>query len=197
MAGLTLPLQTPRLLLRDFEPSDLAAVRDYALDPRVVASVLHEIRTEHELGAHFSAVLNARAFRPRRAFELAVVVRRSGKVIGTCELARVSGGVAEIGYLLARRYWGRGYATEIAIALRDAAFAQLKVSRLRALIADDNDASRKVLAKAGLHWAALRRRHTHAKGRWWDCEEYELLRSDWAPAAPVASARAPAARQGR
>ncbi len=189
MAGLTLPIDTPRLLLRDFEPQDLAAVRDYALDPRVVASVLHEIRTEQELTAHFSGVLNARAFRPRRAFELAVVVRRTGKVVGTCELARMSGSAAEIGYMLARRYWGRGYATEIAIALRDAAFTQLNVARLRALVADDNEASRKVLVKAGLHWAALRRRHTHAKERWWDCDEYELLRSDWAPTPPSTAAK--------
>jgi len=191
LAGLVLPLQTARLTLRDFTVSDLPAVRRYALDPRVVELVLHELKTEQDLTAHFSAVLNARAFQPRRAFELAVVVRRSGAVIGTCELARAGAGTAEIGYMLARRYWGRGYGTEVAVALRDAAFRDLRATRLRALVAVENEPSRRVLARSGLHWAALRRRHTHAKGRWWDCDEYELLRSDWIAAQPEVAAPPP------
>ncbi len=188
MARLALPLLTPRLALRDFLADDLPAVRRYALDPRVLAHVLQEMKTEEDLTRHFSAVLNARAHRPRRAYELAVIVRRSGALIGTCELTRTATGTAEIGYLLARRYWGRGYGTEVATALRDAAFRDLGAVRLRALIAIDNEASRRVLVKAGLRWAALRRRHTHAKGRFWDCDEYELLRSDWLGAAPPAPA---------
>ena len=61
-------------------------------------------------------------------------------------------------------------------------------ARLRALIAIENEASRRALVKAGLRWAALRRRHTHSKGRFWDCDEYELLRSDWTGAPPPAAA---------
>jgi [ribosomal protein S5]-alanine N-acetyltransferase len=188
LARLVLPLLTRRLALRDFLPDDLPAVRRYALDPKVLAHVLQEMRTEEDLTRHFSAVLNARAHRPRRAFELAVVVRRSGALIGTCELTRTSTGTAEIGYLLARRYWGRGYGTEIAAALRDAAFRDLGAVRLRAMIAIENEASRRVLVKAGLRWAALRRRHVHAKGRFWDCDEYELLRADWADSAAATGA---------
>lgn len=179
MATLTLPIVTPRLLLRDFAPDDLEAVRRYALDPRVLEHTLTELRSEHELTAHFTGVLNARTRHPRRAFELAVVVRRSDAVIGTCELARGVGATVELGYLLARRYWGRGYGTEVALALRDAAFNALRAERLRALIAVENERSRAVLVKAGLRWAALRRRHAHAKGRYWDCDEYELERRDW------------------
>lgn len=182
MASLALPITTNRLVLRDFEPDDLDAVRAYALDPRVVASVLHELRSERDLTRHFSAVLNARVHRPRRSFELAIVVRRTRQVAGTCELALHGAGIAEIGYMLAHRHWGYGYATEVAAALRDAAFRKLGATRLRAFIAADNEASRRVLVKAGLHWAALRRRHARAKGRWWDCDEYELLRADWARA---------------
>lgn len=192
MASLPLPIETQRLCLRDFDPTDLAAVRRYALDPRVVEHTLTELRTEADVSSHFSAVLNARLRRPRRAFELAVVVRRSGVLIGTCELARGAAQSADIGYMLARRYWGRGYGTELAIALRDAAFRDLGVERLRALVSVDNEPSRRVLTKAGLRWAALRRRHTHVKGRFWDCEEYELLRTDWRalcapPGAPTAT----------
>jgi RimJ/RimL family protein N-acetyltransferase len=196
MPALVLPLCTPRLRLRDFVATDLAAVRRYALDPKVVAQLTHEIKSEEELTVHFSGVLGARTLRPRRSFELAVEVKRSGSVIGTCELARGPAGTAELGYVLARRYWGRGYGTEIAIALRDAAFADLKVARLRAMIAIDNEESRRVLVKAGLRWNALRRRHTHARGRWWDCDEYEMLRSDW-PGPELEALQDAAARQRR
>lgn len=179
MPALRLPLETRRLLLREFEPADLAAVRAYALDPRVAETVLHDLKTERDLTRHFATVLNARALRPRRSYELAIAVRRTGALIGTCELSLQTGASVELGYMLARRHWGFGYATEVAIALRDTAFDLLKAARVRALVAVDNEASRRVLVKAGLQWAALRRRHTQAKGRWWDCEEYELLRSDW------------------
>ena len=57
---------------------------------------------------------------------------------------------AEIAYLLAKEYWGRGLATEAAIALKDYGFEKIGCDRLIFLIDPDNIASQKVALKTGL-----------------------------------------------
>jgi RimJ/RimL family protein N-acetyltransferase len=56
----------------------------------------------------------------------------------------------EIGYLLGRPHWGRGYATEAATAVRDYALSELGEERLIALIQDGNVASKRVAEKLGM-----------------------------------------------
>lgn len=187
---LTLPLRTRRLLLRDFTASDLPAMRAYAGDAQVLEHVLYEARDAGQLQAHLDRVLDSQRNRPRRAWELAVVVQRTGRVIGTCDLAVAGRREADLGYMLARRHWGHGYATEAATALVDHAFAQLGVERVYALVDVGNERSRRVLEKSGLHWEALLRRHAHAKGRWWDCNRYGLSRAEWQQARATGQALA-------
>lgn len=56
---------------------------------------------------------------------------------------------AEIGYWLGEQFWGRGIATAAVIALTDYAFQELKLTRVFAVPFAHNDASVKVLEKAG------------------------------------------------
>lgn len=87
---------------------------------------------------------------------LAVVEKSSSVVIGYCGLTHfpnIAGQPEiEIGYRLARRYWGRGYATEAATAVRDYAFESLNLQRLIALIDSANVASIRVAEKIGLRY---------------------------------------------
>jgi RimJ/RimL family protein N-acetyltransferase len=55
----------------------------------------------------------------------------------------------EIGWMLAREHWGRGYATEAALALRDWAFAERGLTRLISLIRPGNGASVRVAERIG------------------------------------------------
>lgn len=88
----------------------------------------------------------------------AVVEKGSGELIGYCGLfdfPDVNGRPEiEIGYRLARAYWGRGYATEAVSAARDYAFGVLGLTRLIALIDPGNVASIRVAEKAGLRHVA-------------------------------------------
>ena len=56
----------------------------------------------------------------------------------------------EIAYLFGREYWGRGYATEAATAVRDWARGELGFQRLIALIYPDNLRSIGVARKLGM-----------------------------------------------
>jgi RimJ/RimL family protein N-acetyltransferase len=55
----------------------------------------------------------------------------------------------EIGWTLGREHWGRGYATEAALACRDWALGELGLTRLISLIAHENVASIRVAEKLG------------------------------------------------
>ena len=55
----------------------------------------------------------------------------------------------ELGWALAQRFWGHGYATEAARAAREWAYSERGVERLISLIAPDNARSERVAEKLG------------------------------------------------
>lgn len=57
----------------------------------------------------------------------------------------------ELGYWLARDFWGQGLATEPALALRDHAFTTLGLHRIISLIEPGNAASIAVAERVGMH----------------------------------------------
>ena len=82
--------------------------------------------------------------------------REDGRVVGRAGFLRwdpetweVGGNETELGWLLAREHWGRGYATEAALALRDWAFAERGLTRLISLIAPTNLRSIHVAERLG------------------------------------------------
>ncbi|HEY1785946.1 MAG TPA: GNAT family N-acetyltransferase, partial [Pirellulales bacterium] len=58
----------------------------------------------------------------------------------------------ELGYRLARGHWGQGYATELSRALVQHAFDHVGLPQLVAIADTRNEASNRVLQKAGLHY---------------------------------------------
>ena len=70
------------------------------------------------------------------------------RLVGSCGLGRRPSGAVELGYWIARRQWGRGFATEASRALLDIAGA-LRLPRLQASHFVDNPASGRVLEKLG------------------------------------------------
>ncbi len=187
-ARLALPLVTSRLELREFVRADLASLGAVADDRRVRQFAPAESRA---LDAARRAATGPRSA-PRRAYELAVIVRRSGKLIGACDLALAGRRAADIGFMLAPRHWGFGYGTEVAAALVGFGFEQLALEHLSAVVAIENERSRHVLENAGLVWEGLMPRALRIGGRCWDCHRYTIDRPRWlAGQAPCAT---PAAR---
>jgi len=69
-------------------------------------------------------------------------------LVGSCGLGRRPSGAVELGYWIARPYWGLGYATEAGLALVEIARA-LRLQNLEASYFLDNPASARVLEKLG------------------------------------------------
>jgi [ribosomal protein S5]-alanine N-acetyltransferase len=90
--------------------------------------------------------------RARIPSQFAVVPRDEHTIVGYCGFfhhAEVPRQI-EIGYRLHPDYWNRGLITEAARAVRDHAFADLKLPRVISLIHPENIPSRRVAEKNGM-----------------------------------------------
>ncbi|MEO7209072.1 MAG: GNAT family protein [Steroidobacteraceae bacterium] len=189
MRKLTLPLRTARLNLREFVAMDFAAVHAYSSDPRVTRYLFFGPRDEQSTAEYLEELLAAQREQPRTRFELAVEEIGSGKLIGACDLSLIESNVVDLGYMLGADRWGNGYATEIALALVDAAFFDLRAQRVISTVDVNNAASIRVLEKIGMRWEAVYRKHRRAKNRWWDCHLFTLPREVWQASASSSADR--------
>ena len=179
MRTLALPIHTARLTLREFVRTDFAAIHAYSADPRVTRYLFFGPRDEDSTAEYLDGLLASQREIPRTRFELAVEEQGSGRVIGACDLSLIERDVADLGYMLGTADWGRGFATEIALALLHAAFRDLRAERVISTVDINNRASIRVLEKIGMRWEAVFRKHRRAKNRWWDCHLYVLPREVW------------------
>ena len=157
-----LPLRTPRLELRPFTDADLPAAHRIYSDPEVMRYVGHgPVGSEHESRGMLAAYTAHQAVHGYSFW--AVVERASGALIGDAGLflSQGIGPDVELGYTLARRSWGRGYATEAARACLDAAFGPLGLDEVIALVVPDNSRSLRVVARLGM--APDGRRHAYGR----------------------------------
>ncbi len=176
---LPLPIRTARLKLREFTADDEADVVAYSSDPLVTRHLLQGQRDARAAALHLAAVLRQRRAPTRRAWELAVTLAGDGRLVGACDLTLVAPREAVIGYLLRPAHWRRGYGTEVAAALVQAAFERLAVARVSSMVAVDNERSARVLTRAGLRWEAMLRRYGRIGHRWLDVHVYAMERERW------------------
>jgi RimJ/RimL family protein N-acetyltransferase len=147
--------ETARLILRRLSLADLPALTDLFADPKVMrfGDGPRSPEWARDWLDDCLASYERLGYGP-----WAVVEKAGGATIGYCGLffyPDVNGRPeTEIGYRLARAYWGRGYATEAVMAARDYAFTALGLTRLIALIDPANAASIRVAEKAGLRYEA-------------------------------------------
>lgn len=176
---LLLPLRTERLMLRDFHPDDFQAIHAYASDPDVTRFMFYGPRSEADTRAYLDRVIATQQAQPRTVWELAIVERADERVIGACDLTLEPGDEADLGFVLARERWRRGYATEAAREMLRAGFEELGLRRIFATCDVANHASAHVLEKAGLRQEATLERHKFAKDTWWTSYLYAIVVEDW------------------
>lgn len=174
-------LQTPRLLLREFEENDWRAVLAYQSDPYYLRYNPWSQRTERDVRDFVGVFLSWRDAWPRRKFQLAIVLPSEGRLIGNCGIrtSNTNIRIADIGYELDHRYWGRGYATEAAYALLAFGFNNLGLHRIHAHCIAENVASAHVLEKIGMRYEGRLRESEWMKGRWWDTLHFAILDYEW------------------
>ena len=83
----------------------------------------------------------------------AVLEKRTDQMIGYCGLSQFPDRAGtELGFRLARQYWGRGFATEAATAARDHGLVTIQLPRIVALIDPANLVAVRVVEKIGMRY---------------------------------------------
>jgi RimJ/RimL family protein N-acetyltransferase len=142
-------LETERMSLRRMEMDDLDDLMGIFSDP-VAMRYYPATKGSEEVEAWVRWTLES--YRDHGFGQWVAILKDSGEFAGQCGLTvqEVEGEQeVEIGYLFLRRFWGRGLATEAAIAARNYGFA-LGYRRLISIIDPGNLASRRVAEKTGL-----------------------------------------------
>ncbi len=83
---------------------------------------------------------------------------------------------SEIGYWLGKPFWNRGIMTLVVTQFCEWIFAKTTMVRLEALVFQGNDASCKVLEKAGFSKEGFIRRAYLKDGKYLDAHQYGLLK---------------------
>ncbi len=143
-------LETPRLILREMSLADLDFVAAMLADPEVMR-YYPKCYSREEAGTWVERQANRYA---RHGHGLWLVLdKASGHPVGQVGLLiqQVHGAEEkEVGYLIHRPFWRRGFAAESARACRDYAFEVLSRQRVVALIRPENVPSLGVALKLGM-----------------------------------------------
>jgi [ribosomal protein S5]-alanine N-acetyltransferase len=150
-------IETERLVLRRPVLDDAPAIfEEYAADPRVARYMVWRPHTSVETVAQFlqSAI---DGWTSGKLLAWVITLRGADRPLGMID-ARLQGGKVEVGYVLARPYWSRGYMTEALRAVAAWALSQPDVFRVWATCDLDNAPSARVLEKAGFQYEGILRR---------------------------------------
>ena len=144
-------LRTERLLLRGFRDADLDAVAAMCADPQVMR-YLGDGRTLDRDDSWRQMAMLMGHWALRGFGNWAVEERATGAYVGRVGLHYPEGWPErEVGWVLAPRHWGKGYATEAARAVLEHVFGTLGWPRLISLIYRDNAPSIRVARRLGEH----------------------------------------------
>ncbi|HWB53675.1 MAG TPA: GNAT family N-acetyltransferase [Tepidisphaeraceae bacterium] len=172
-------LATRRLVLRRARVEDADAVsEEYAQDAEVTKYLVWRPHENIEETREFFSGCEAK-WKTGTEYTWAVTVNSEDRAVGMIA-ARVVGHAVDIGYVLAKRFWGRGMMSEAAGAIVAWAIEQPRVFRVWAVCDAANAASARVLEKAGMEREGLLRRwlvHPNISAEPRDCLVYAKVRA--------------------
>jgi len=145
-------IKTNRLYLRQFRKDDLDAYANIMGD--------HEVGKWFPKGDGYTREEAERSLDDilehwdKHGFGIWAIIDKEKRVIlGRCGLNLIAEtSEVEVDFVLARNYWGRGYATEAAKAALAYGFDSLQLDRIIALTKPENIASRRVIEKIGMRY---------------------------------------------
>lgn len=172
------PVDTARLRLRPLADVDAPAIVALLDDWQMVRATAN-IPFPYDLRSALAFLHQVTQMQGAgRALVFAVEERLSGELVG-CIGATFDEEGAEVGYWTGRDRWGRGYATEALLRFLAVLFANPAIDMAWASVLPGNQASRRVVEKAGFGAAGQRRMEMPARGQAADLDIFRLARADW------------------
>ena len=168
-------IETTRLIIKPISPNHLELLHSLYSDPEVMRYHGHGPKTPEEVQELASKMLNHQekhGFGSGNIFE-----KETGAFVGRAGLIYVDlqddQPDIEVGYLLFKPYWNKGYATELATALLNWGFSNLAVNKLVANVRSENSGSINVLKKIGMSYVGEVNCYKTVM------ERYEISKEQW------------------
>ena len=169
-------IETARLRLRLPLPSDLDDLYSIRSDAEVMRFITGAPSTKDETLAGLNKHL--KRWEEHGFGQWAINFKNEATLLGWCGLDFLDTTTEiEVGYGLAKKYWGLGVATEAAEASLRYGFEQLNLERIVAVAYPQNIASRQVMVKLGMK---------HVRNGFYygaDMVYYQIFRRDFRPSA--------------
>jgi RimJ/RimL family protein N-acetyltransferase len=183
LSGVPWPVRTDRLSIRPATPDDVDATWAFRREPSVSEWLTHRIEDRDEY---------AEVFLDEDRLASTLVIEMDGEVVGDLMLRiqdpwaqaevadRAKGTQAELGWVVAPSYAGRGIATEAVRALLEVCFVHLGLRRVVALCFAENLPSWKLMERVGMRREEYNVADSlHRDLGWLDGMGYALLADEW------------------
>jgi len=174
----TLPAQ--RVRLRWLSEKDVPALFTVFGDPEVTRYWGHSVLPDSSAATVLLEDIHEK-FAQQRLFQWGVALLDTDALIGTCTLASINpeNRRAELGFALARAYWGQGYMHDALGVLLRFGFSEMQLHRLTADTDPRNERSIRTLERLAFRREGYLREHYLLHGEPQDSILYGLLCSDW------------------
>jgi [ribosomal protein S5]-alanine N-acetyltransferase len=172
-------LFTERLHLRELTDEHVNDI--YELFSNEQVTRFYNLTTFHDLSKaqDFIDWYKAR-YQCQKSIRWGISLRGKKKVVGTIGFNNFqSGGRANVGYDLHPAFWNHGYVTEALKKVSEFGFTELQVNRIEAEVLPDNQASQKVLLKAGFKKEGLLKEWMSWKGKSYDMLMFAYFKRDF------------------
>jgi [ribosomal protein S5]-alanine N-acetyltransferase len=184
LSKLPLVIESPRLRLRPGEPSDAEAFFPFTSDPELTTLITWAAHPDIE---QTRVWLRGRAMQLAAGTDIVWTIEHEGAPVGCIGLHRITWSKAavrldraELGYWIARPFWGKGLMSEAATLATRWAFETLGLHKVRVMCFEENLSSRRVIEKVGYRFLCRYDEDVWRDDKWHARMEYELTASEWA-----------------
>jgi len=175
-------LETERLILRKYKESDFDAVHSYGSCVENITYMLFGPNSEDDTSGFIANAIKEAG--SSTEYRYAVVLKETDELIGGCDI-HLSGNSGEVGWIVHRDHWSKGYGYEMGKRLLEFGFDELNLHRIIAHCDAENIGSYRLMEKLGMRREGLfydtrPANKQSATGRAFSDElVYAILKSEW------------------
>ena len=170
-------LYTKRLILRKMNMSDSLHIFEYASDKEMTTYTVWDAHQSlHDTYKYIEEIVCR--YEKEKIAPLGIVLKKNKKLIGTCGFIKydLTEHKAEIAYALSRKYWGRGLATEAALAFLNYGFNKLRLNSIEAGCNSENEASERLMRRLNMEYECTIPNDLFVKGNYRNTKRYCISR---------------------
>lgn len=174
-------IQGDKINLRHVRKADARSIYKYASDEAI--SRFTHVPHPYKLEDAYDFIKLTRSERRRKiGYHFGLEDKETSQIIGMIGLMHVDHecGKGEVGYWLAKPFWGRGIMKEALLLALRFYFTELHLHRVYAHVFPENEVSMRLLEKVGFQREGLIREGFKQRGEYISVYMYSILEDDWA-----------------